>query len=90
VIHPGDVQIVKAIGKPPPGSPFEKEPLPNAVVFSIKGMALLPCLVVYTLREYYPGDRPVPSKTGGGDLDGDVVSNQPFITSAHCSFQNPV
>ena len=38
VIHPGDVQIVKAIGSPPPGSPFEHEPLPNAVVFSIKGM----------------------------------------------------
>lgn len=90
MIHPGDVQIVKAIGKPPPGSPFEKEPLPNAVVFSIKGMALLPCLVVYILREYYPGDRPVPSKTGGGDLDGDVVSDQPFSTSARCSFQNPV
>ncbi|KAF9650744.1 RdRP-domain-containing protein [Thelephora ganbajun] len=56
VIHPGDVQIVRAIGQPPPGSPFEKEPLPNAVVFSIKG------------------DRPVPSKTGGGDLDGDVYN----------------
>ena len=37
MIHPGDVQIVRAIGSPPPGSPFEKEPLPNAVVFSIKG-----------------------------------------------------
>jgi RNA-dependent RNA polymerase len=36
-IHPGDVQIVRAIGRPPPGSPFEKEPLPNTVVFNTKG-----------------------------------------------------
>lgn len=36
-IHPGDVQVVRAIGRPPPGSPFEKEPLPNTVVFSTKG-----------------------------------------------------
>ena len=36
-IHPGDVQVVHAIGKPPRGSPFEKESLPNCVVFSIKG-----------------------------------------------------
>ncbi|KAK2461790.1 hypothetical protein APHAL10511_006253 [Amanita phalloides] len=36
-IHPGDVQIARAIGQPPPGSPFEKEPLPNTVVFSTKG-----------------------------------------------------
>ena len=37
-IHPGDVQIVRAIGRPPPGSPFEKESLPNTVVFSVKGV----------------------------------------------------
>ncbi|KAF8633988.1 hypothetical protein AX15_001164 [Amanita polypyramis BW_CC] len=36
-IHPGDVQIVRAIGPPPPGSPFEKEPLPNTVVFTTEG-----------------------------------------------------
>ncbi|KAF9791853.1 RNA dependent RNA polymerase-domain-containing protein [Thelephora terrestris] len=59
VIHPGDVQLVRAIGRPPPGSPFEKERLPNAVVFSIKG------------------DRPVPSKLGGGDLDGDLYNIAP-------------
>ena len=72
------MQIVRAIGKPPPGSPFEKEPLPNAVVFSIKGMTSLPRLVVCTLRECCPGDRPVPSKIGGGDLDGDIVSDRLF------------
>lgn len=34
-IHPGDVQIVHAIGTPPPGSSLES--LTNCVVFSIKG-----------------------------------------------------
>ncbi|GBE78383.1 RNA dependent RNA polymerase-domain-containing protein [Sparassis latifolia] len=44
-IHPGDVQLVRAIGRPPPGSPFEKESLRNSVVFSIKGARPLPsCL----------------------------------------------
>lgn len=36
-IHPGDVQVVNAIGRPPPGSCFDKEPLANTVVFSIQG-----------------------------------------------------
>ena len=36
-IHPGDVQIVRAIGRPPPGSPFERETLRNCVVFSTRG-----------------------------------------------------
>ncbi|CDO72330.1 hypothetical protein BN946_scf184977.g27 [Trametes cinnabarina] len=44
-IHPGDVQVVRAIGRPPPGSPFERESLRNTVVFSIKGARPLPsCL----------------------------------------------
>ncbi|KAF8760968.1 RdRP protein [Rhizoctonia solani] len=44
-IHPGDVQVVRAIGRPPTGSPFDKEPLPNTVVFSCKGQRSLPsCL----------------------------------------------
>lgn len=37
-IHPGDVQIVHAIGKPGAGSCFEHEPLPNTLVFSTRGM----------------------------------------------------
>ena len=37
VIHQGDVQVVNAIGPPPPGSPFEIEPLKNTIVFSTKG-----------------------------------------------------
>ncbi|KAF9450099.1 RNA-dependent RNA polymerase [Macrolepiota fuliginosa MF-IS2] len=44
-IHPGDVQVANAIGSPPKGSCFEVEPLPNTVVFSIKGRRPLPsCL----------------------------------------------
>ncbi|KAF8507044.1 RdRP-domain-containing protein [Russula emetica] len=37
IIHPGDVQVVRAIGQPPLGSPFNKEPLMNTIVFSVKG-----------------------------------------------------
>jgi RNA-dependent RNA polymerase len=36
-IHPGDVQVARAIGRPPSGSCFEQESLPNTVVFSTKG-----------------------------------------------------
>ncbi|CEL58060.1 hypothetical protein RSOLAG1IB_02805 [Rhizoctonia solani AG-1 IB] len=44
-IHPGDVQVVHAIGKPPADSPFDEEPLVNTVVFSCKGERSLPsCL----------------------------------------------
>lgn len=37
VIHPGDVQIVEAIGAPPLNSCFQEEELPNTVVFSVQG-----------------------------------------------------
>lgn len=40
VIHPGDVQLARAIGKPPMGSCFEHEPLLNTVVFPTKGVHL--------------------------------------------------
>ncbi|KAI0361727.1 RdRP-domain-containing protein [Trametes cingulata] len=63
IIHPGDVQIVHAIGRPPPGSPFEHESLRNTVVFSIKGELLAVSFA-----------RPLPSCLGGGDLDGDVYN----------------
>ncbi|TCD63993.1 hypothetical protein EIP91_004695 [Steccherinum ochraceum] len=36
-IHRGDVQIAHAIGRPPPGSPFAHQSLPNCIVFSIHG-----------------------------------------------------
>jgi RNA-dependent RNA polymerase len=37
VIHPGDVQVVRAIGRPPIGSPFAEESLVNTLVFSVNG-----------------------------------------------------
>ncbi|KIM48044.1 hypothetical protein M413DRAFT_22601 [Hebeloma cylindrosporum] len=44
-IHPGDVMVVNAIGRPPPGSCFDIEPLPNTVVFSVLGNRPVPsCL----------------------------------------------
>ncbi|KAG7089313.1 hypothetical protein E1B28_011008 [Marasmius oreades] len=44
-IHPGDVQIVTAIGPPPPGSYFEQNNLANTVVFSTTDERPLPsCL----------------------------------------------
>ncbi|CAE6339507.1 unnamed protein product [Rhizoctonia solani] len=62
VIHPGDAQVVWAIGKPPFDSPFygEGNNLPNVVVFSTRG------------------DRSVPSMLGGGDLDGDPYNLIPL------------
>ncbi|OCB86097.1 RdRP-domain-containing protein [Sanghuangporus baumii] len=44
-IHPGDVQVARAIGAPPPDSPFLKEALANSLVFATKGKRSLPsCL----------------------------------------------
>ncbi|KDN43471.1 hypothetical protein RSAG8_06060, partial [Rhizoctonia solani AG-8 WAC10335] len=44
-IHPGDVQVVHAIGRPPKDSPFDIEPLVNTVVFSCRGeRSLVSCL----------------------------------------------
>jgi RNA-dependent RNA polymerase len=36
-IHPGDVQVLQAIGRPPEGSPFASQPLKNCIVFSTEG-----------------------------------------------------
>ena len=43
-VHPGDVQVATAIGRPPPGSPLFKEPLPNTIVFSVRGGGFRLCL----------------------------------------------
>ncbi|KAG5353249.1 hypothetical protein C0989_008984 [Termitomyces sp. Mn162] len=44
-IHPGDVQVVHAIGEPPKNSCFAQEPLFNTVVFSVLGSRPMPsCL----------------------------------------------
>ncbi|EIN05637.1 RdRP-domain-containing protein [Punctularia strigosozonata HHB-11173 SS5] len=42
VAHPGDVQMARAIGRPPPGSAYDTEPIPNTVIFSVKGSRPLP------------------------------------------------
>jgi len=42
VIHPGDVQVVRAIGRPPIGSPFAEESLVNTLVFAVNGARPLP------------------------------------------------
>jgi RNA-dependent RNA polymerase len=36
-IHPGDVQILTAVGKPGPDSPFYTEPLRQCIIFSTQG-----------------------------------------------------
>ncbi|KAG9048828.1 hypothetical protein FS837_011911 [Tulasnella sp. UAMH 9824] len=44
-VHPGDVQFVEAIGKPPTGSPFEHERYYNCVVFSTQGERSVPSML---------------------------------------------
>lgn len=39
-IHPGDVQVLSAIGRPPSMSPFAYQPLKNTIVFSTQGTKL--------------------------------------------------
>lgn len=48
-IHPGDIQVVRAIGQPPPGTPYAKEPLENTVVFSVKGKRTLMYVAIIVL-----------------------------------------
>ena len=56
IIHPGDVQVVRAIGRPPVGSPFQREPLMNTIVFSVNGKAMSSLcqlfIQVHTSRRY--------------------------------------
>jgi RNA-dependent RNA polymerase len=73
VIHRGDVQVVYAIGSPPPDSPFELGPLANSVVFSTKGTYLHYSNFYNIYGTYlieFSGSRPLASCLGGGDLDG--------------------
>jgi RNA-dependent RNA polymerase len=72
-IHPGDVQVLNAIGRPPEGSPFEREALKNCIVFSTKGI-FLASITGETVLMIYLGERAIPSFLGGGDLDGDTYN----------------
>ena len=74
-IHPGDVQVVYAIGRPPSDSPFARESLRNTIVFSTLGQSPLPQISQIFIRLMaQPGGRPLPSYLGGGDLDGDLYN----------------
>jgi len=77
IIHPGDVQVVRAIGRPPEESPFQKEPLMNTIVFSVNGNKPFRALANHSFTRLV-GTRPLPSCLGGGDLDGDTYNVTPF------------
>lgn len=71
--HPGDVQYARAIGAPPPDSPFIHEDFPDCIVFSCQGKLSNPrnvsrSLIILNIT----GDISLPHSLGGGDLDGDL------------------
>ena len=72
--HPGDVQLVTAIGRPPPGTVFDLEPLTNTVVFSTRAMLQRYMLLHYLHLDV--GTRPLASYLSGGDLDGELLASQ--------------
>jgi RNA-dependent RNA polymerase len=76
-IHPGDVQAVLAIGRPPEGSCFDIESLQNTVVFSTKGEPFFVDDDQHRNNSHL-GKRPIPSCLGGGDLDGDIYNLIPL------------
>ena len=86
-IHPGDIQMVHAIGKPPSGSPLDRGQLKNGVVFAANGMCHGYCILstrIWCKTDMPPGRRPVSTCLGGGDLDGDVYNLTP-MTELHPS-----
>ncbi|KAH8822930.1 RNA-directed RNA polymerase 2 [Flagelloscypha sp. PMI_526] len=70
VIHPGDIQIVNAIGKPRRGSAYSVDPLANSVVMNVKAI----------------DRRPLSTKLGGGDVDGDEYQVIPLTTYPEFNF----
>ncbi len=69
-MHPGDVQLVKAIGCPPRDSPFFHEPLRNCVVFPCQGTHshVVDFMTLDSLTCPFPvtGTRSLPQSLGGG------------------------
>lgn len=90
-IHPGDIQMVHAIGKPPLGSPLSREMLKNGVVFSTNGVCNIrfACLVLRVLTYLSAGRRPISTQLGGGDLDGDVYNLTPMVELHPSETQEP-
>lgn len=80
-IHPGDVQVVQAIGRPPEGSPYDIHPIRNALVFPTKGMPFSLSRVTRVAQSLLVGVRPLASALGGGDLDGMLRSSR---SNARC------
>ena len=75
-VHPGDLQVVRAVGKLPPGVAPRLSALVNCVAFSMKGARFvlrIPATMML-IRVRCTGDRSLPSFLGGGDLDGDIYS----------------
>lgn len=65
------VQQVRAIGPPPEGCLFGH--LKNVVVFPSTGKGFLH-VTGHEANNATEGDRSLPSKLGGGDLDGDIYA----------------
>jgi hypothetical protein len=96
VIHPGDMQVVHAIGKPPKGTPLEKNPLPNCVIFSCQGRRpLSTCLAggdldgdVYCVsplkelhpKRFYPPAAYTELKSENADNQPNNISARPLAT----------
>ena len=71
--------MVRAIGKPPPGSPLVNEPLTNGVVFVTNGVYCGSSMFGAKTDAIIIGRRPVSTCLGGGDLDGDVYNLTPMV-----------
>ncbi|KAF8912009.1 RdRP-domain-containing protein [Gymnopilus junonius] len=81
VAYPGDVQRVRAIGKPPEGMLCLFSHLKNVVVMSSRGKPLSP-IFFHCLPDYRLGSRSLASCLGGGDVDGDlfaVICHDPVL-----------
>ena len=80
-IHPGDAQYATAIGRPPRGSVLERHPLPNILVFSVKGTSSRKAFISpLNPHRHVPGERDLPSQLGGG------VRNMRTQKGVLCSF----
>ncbi|KAL0581139.1 hypothetical protein V5O48_000928 [Marasmius crinis-equi] len=80
VAHPGDVQRVHAIGKPPPGRLCAFEGLKNVVV--LPSAVTRKVVDLETETAIVTGKRSLASCLGGGDLDGDlydVITHAPLL-----------